>query len=375
MENPDSRLAPSSEAATDEPASPFHLRSGPAASPRPANDPGGDLQSDVLDRYVPVATDALGRNRRSDGFTPDRQCVFLEALARCGVAADACRAAGISRDTAYNLRNGAGGAAFALGWNAAVLISRGRLADELQSRALNGVVEKIYRNGELWGERHRHDNRLAMAVLARLDRQAEGLGEGAIPARAVAQEWDQFLDLVREADDGVGDFLMGRAALAREAVSDAPAPAQAGSAVRLVEGLETAVDGLERLFAYSIYGGGLPCETDIADLEPAEMAAWTNNQWDRAQRGGLLDELKPDDWPAAVAEGGEETDGDCRNRQDIAGPPASDDTEIPYREQVPGLARARREYRRRAGRIGGSLVRRGGSANRGATDRSEGGSG
>ncbi|MFL6846252.1 MAG: hypothetical protein ACJ8ER_15390 [Allosphingosinicella sp.] len=362
MENSDSRFALSTEAASDDFASALHTR---------APDPGDGLKSEALGRYVPVATDALGRKRRSDGFTPDRQCVFLEALARCGVAADACRAAGISRDTAYNLRNSAEGAAFALGWNAAVLISRGRLADELESRALNGVVEKIYRNGELWAERHRHDNRLAMAVLARLDRQAEGLGEGAVPARAVAQEWDQFLDIVRE-DEGAGDFLAERAALAREAASEAP-DTQVESAVRLAEGLESAVEGFERLSAYSTYGGGLPCETDIADLEPAEMASWTNGQWDRAQRSGLLDDLRPGDWPSSVvAEGGQELDGDCRNRQDMAGPPTPHDSPIPYRERVPGLERARREYRWRLARTRQAFERRGASANGGATDHSEG---
>jgi hypothetical protein len=138
----------------------------------------------LAEAYAPVTTDAIGRNIRDDGFTPARQRLFLTVLAACGVAADACRAAGISRDTAYNLRNRAEGAAFAIAWNAALLIARGRMDDELMSRALNGVIERIYRNGELWGERHRHDNRLAMAVLTRLDRQAAGLGEAQWPAAA-----------------------------------------------------------------------------------------------------------------------------------------------------------------------------------------------
>src|SRR5688572_18682048 len=108
MEQSQNNLAP--EAATDEPASRLHDRpvrgdSPPGDSrPRPPDESDG-LISDRLSGYVPVTVDALGRRRRCDGLTPERQVVFLDALARCGVAADAARAAGVSRDTVYNLRN------------------------------------------------------------------------------------------------------------------------------------------------------------------------------------------------------------------------------------------------------------------------------
>jgi hypothetical protein len=355
MDNSDSRIAPSPEAATDEPASPVDLGAGiPVGSSvpraRPPDDPGGDLHSGVLDCYVPVATDALGRKRRHDGFTPDRQCIFLDALARCGVAADACRATGISRDTAYNLRNGAQGRAFALGWSAAILISRGRLADELQSRALNGVVDKIYRNGELWGERHRHDNRLAMAVLTRLDRQAAGLGEGAVTARVIAQEWDQYLDIVREGGDGAGEFLAARASVARRDAEEATEPGDAVAASPVAEALQGSLETFERLFAYSMFGGGLDCEADIGDLEPAEMASWTERDWARAERGGLLDSIRPDEWPRAAREENlSEENGTSPICQDIGRPEAqaSEDGKQSGWLRVPGLRRARQEYRRR----------------------------
>lgn len=331
------------EAASDDDVSPLN-----PSDPRTAS-PGGNLISEQLGSYLPVATDALGRRRRCDGFTPDRQVVFLDAFARCGVVADAARAAGISRDTAYSLRNSARGAAFALGWDAAFLKSRPRMADELQSRALNGVVDRIYRNGELWGERHRHDNRLAMAVLTRLDRQAEGLGEGAATARIIAREWDQFLDIIGDGGDGAGDFLASRAAKERELAEETNGTAAAEAGIRIAEDLYHSLETFERLFAYSMFGGGLEGEADLSGLEPAAMASWTDNDWLRADRGGLLDELRADEWPQAIREPGrEETNGTCRNRQDIPGPGAPE-TEPPTGggERNTGLARARREYRRR----------------------------
>jgi hypothetical protein len=365
------------EAATDEPASPLNPCSeGPDGRPRDSRprppDEGDGLISDQLGGYLPVATDALGRRRRCDGFTSERQVVFLDAFARCGVVADAARAAGISRDTAYSLRNCAEGAAFALGWDAAFLKSRPRMADELHSRALNGVVDKIYRNGELWGERHRHDNRLAMAVLTRLDRQAEGLGEGAATARIIAQEWDQFLDIVADGGDGAGDFLASRAAKERELAEGTRTATATEAGLRAVEDLYRSLETHERLFAYSMFGGGLEGEADLSGLEPAAMASWAEDDWLRADRGGLLDSLRADEWPEAVRQPvPEATNGTCRNRQDIASAaPDGAEREPPIAgsEGYRGLARARREYCRRFPDAGHSDITR-------SHTHSEGGSG
>jgi hypothetical protein len=343
MEHNRNHFAP--EAASDDDVS----HSNPS-NPRSAP-PGDGLISDQLNGYLPVATDGLGRRRRCDGFTPDRQVVFLDAFARCGVAADAARAAGISRDTAYSLRNSAAGRAFALGWDAAVLISRGRMADVLESRALNGVVDKIYRNGELWGERHRHDNRLAMAVLTRLDRQADGFGEGAATARIIAREWDQFLDIVEDGGDGAGDFLASRASKERDLAEEARTPATGEAGIRAAEDLYHSLETFERLFAYSMFGGGLEGEDDLTGLEPAAMESWTDNDWLRADRVGLLDSLGADEWPETVREASPEaTNGTCRSRQDIECTRTRGDADgepADYWTPIPRLARARREYRRR----------------------------
>ena len=52
-------------------------------------------------------------------------------------------------------------------------MARQRLADELLARSLKGSAEQLLRDGAIVGERHHFDNKLAFAILRRLDRQAE----------------------------------------------------------------------------------------------------------------------------------------------------------------------------------------------------------
>jgi hypothetical protein len=67
------------------------------------------------------ATDAARRAKprkpRSDGWTPERQLRFLDALAGSRNVAEAAGCAGMSRESAYRLRNRPGGALFGLLWD------------------------------------------------------------------------------------------------------------------------------------------------------------------------------------------------------------------------------------------------------------------
>jgi hypothetical protein len=84
-------------------------------------------------------------------------------------------------------------------------MARSRLADEVYTRAMNGVVERIYRDGMVVAERHRYDNRLTMAVLARLDARADRAEEKGAPVLGVVARWDDFLDALGDdrRDDGL----------------------------------------------------------------------------------------------------------------------------------------------------------------------------
>ena len=57
-----------------------------------------------------------GRTRR-DGWTPERQLCFLDALARTRSITSAAAAAGISRESAYRLRLRPHAALFAILWD------------------------------------------------------------------------------------------------------------------------------------------------------------------------------------------------------------------------------------------------------------------
>ena len=181
-----------------------------AARPRPRI---SDRLARAIDDAVAVGPrDAEGRLVRSDGWTPERIRIFLEALADHGTVEDAARVAGMSRSSAYAFRRREEGRAFAEAWDGAVLLARPVLADELMSRAMHGCVELIIRDGEVWGERHRFDNRHARAMLTRLDQKALAGDEKSVASRLVAGAFDAFVDIVcAGGGEAADEFLRSRA--------------------------------------------------------------------------------------------------------------------------------------------------------------------
>jgi hypothetical protein len=57
---------------------------------------------------------------RRDGWTPERQLRFLDALTRTRSVTRAARAAGMSRESAYRLRRRKDGSLFAAAWDRAL---------------------------------------------------------------------------------------------------------------------------------------------------------------------------------------------------------------------------------------------------------------
>jgi hypothetical protein len=102
---------------------------------------------------------------RHDGWVPDRQLEFIEALADTGCVEDACKAVGMSRASAYALRRHPDAQAFRLAWDAALDAAVARLNDAAMSRAINGVAVPIFHDGEQVGERRHYDERLTMFLL------------------------------------------------------------------------------------------------------------------------------------------------------------------------------------------------------------------
>lgn len=214
------------------------------------------------------------RTERTDGWTAERERDFLSAIAEGHRVEAACRIVGMSHQSAYAFRRRAAGATFALGWQAASLLARNKIADVLVARALDGQVDTYTRADGETITRHRYDNRLATTILARLDRHAEALANDGThhAARLVAQEFDAFLDLVErgEGPARAGLFLGLRAAGEASDADLAP------------------IIALARADRWCRTGAALADDVSVADLDPATRANWTADQWQRAEAAGLV---------------------------------------------------------------------------------------
>ncbi len=246
--------------------------------------------------------------QRYDGWTPEKQKRFLTALARGHNVTKACAIVGMSRQTAYALRDSARGAAFALGWKAAQLRSRDCLADELMDRAFNGVRESVTGDDGRITTRHRHDNQLAWKMLNRLDKRADAACTDADAAavRLAAADFEQYLDLVEQsaAPGRAGLFLAARFGAAGVASEDDLAPIR--TLARADRWLRTHVDD----------SAAVPA----TDLDPADRARWTDEQWRRAEAIGLValaSEAPPEEQPDSPSD----TRDSCQDRPDTSEPP------------------------------------------------------
>ncbi|HEY8593030.1 MAG TPA: hypothetical protein VIL42_09240 [Sphingomicrobium sp.] len=186
------------------------LKSGPPAAPPPT--PAEALEAAialVLDNPEAVA-EVLTRARtipaRHDGWTGERIAAFLEALSSTGMVTEACRAAGMHRDSAYALRDR--DPVFAAAMAAALARSRSVVADGLLERSITGTVEHYYRDGVLVGERRHYESWLGLAVLKRLDKQAaDDRADGALSAE-IAGDWHHMLDAFRSGGSAAASALL-----------------------------------------------------------------------------------------------------------------------------------------------------------------------
>lgn len=223
---------------------------------------------------------------RADGWSPARQRRFLEVLASSGVIMLACEAVRITARSAYALRTRHDGAAFRLGWDAAILIARARLATDLLSRAIMGNEETIRKDPDNYEiTRHRHDNRLAMSMLARLDRMADSPTEGsdAALARVVAQDFAAYLDMLCPEDvaqaelDGLalprtgaepGARTMADAHLLDGSRTDTPAPVEDAIAAAISPGACAALFVAARLPLAAGQNPQFPVADERCELRP-----------------------------------------------------------------------------------------------------------
>jgi len=117
---------------------------------------------------IPEFTPAPSRKRNA-GWTAERQRRFIEHLALTGHAGEAAALVGLSSTSAYRLANKAGAESFARAWDAAYRLAATRASAIVWDRALNGRVERFYKDGELVMERRIPSDYLLTWLLSRLD--------------------------------------------------------------------------------------------------------------------------------------------------------------------------------------------------------------
>lgn len=113
--------------------------------------------------------DIAPTRKRHAGWTAERQRRFIDHLALTGNVGEACAVVGVASSSAYRLRNKAGAESFARAWDAALRLCPTRLVAIGLDRAINGRVERHYKDGELVMERRIPSDYLLTWFIARLD--------------------------------------------------------------------------------------------------------------------------------------------------------------------------------------------------------------
>ena len=117
---------------------------------------------------------ATRRSARHDGWTPERQRSFIEALADTGNVRRAAAMVNMSPEGAYYLRRQPEAASFAAAWSAALDHGVQRMKDIAFERAVEGELVPILAGGKLLGYRRRYNDRLLMFCLRHYGQDAAG---------------------------------------------------------------------------------------------------------------------------------------------------------------------------------------------------------
>ena len=174
---------------------PNNLHEPAAILPGPRPETPGEPAS-ALD-FEPVAV-----AWRSDGWTPEKQRGFIEALADCGIVREAAARVGMSERSANYLRRRDGAASFGQAWDTAIGIGASRLTSVAYERAVLGTIKPHFYRGRIVGEERVYDNRLLISLLAKAERSAVPGGPGDPGSvDAVLADWDGWMDAIENGLD------------------------------------------------------------------------------------------------------------------------------------------------------------------------------
>ena len=127
---------------------------------------------------------------RIDGWTPDRQREFIEALADCGIIREAAARVGMSERGVARLRRRDDANAFRTACDRALRLGAARLRTVAFERAIEGTIKRHYYHGELRAEERVFDTRLLIYLLGKVG----GLFPAAASEQAIERDWQDGLD-------------------------------------------------------------------------------------------------------------------------------------------------------------------------------------
>lgn len=152
------------------PASPETPHTSPAAAAGEAWPFESAVTGLVEESDGPIDFTPVPRLRkRANGWTPETQIAFIDALSRCGCVARAARAVGMTPRSAYRLLESEGADSFAEAWDQAIARGVQQLRLAALDRAINGAWVPVVRRGRVVRHEYRHNDRLAIALLSGRD--------------------------------------------------------------------------------------------------------------------------------------------------------------------------------------------------------------
>ena len=114
---------------------------------------------------LPAFTPVPRTRDRTNGWKPEVQLAFIEALAETGSVRSAAARVGRAEVGGYLLRRHPDAQQFRAAWDAALDIGMRRIEDVAMDRALHGVEVPMYAYGKLIGTRRVYNDRLMMFML------------------------------------------------------------------------------------------------------------------------------------------------------------------------------------------------------------------
>ncbi|HYJ30282.1 MAG TPA: hypothetical protein VEW25_08080 [Allosphingosinicella sp.] len=114
------------------------------------------------------------RKYRHDGWTPERQKAFIEALADTGCVSRAAAMVNMAQANCYTLRRAPGAEEFRRAWDAALDFGVKRLKDIAFERAIEGQLVPVFVAGKLMGFRRKFNDGLLIFCLRHYGQDATG---------------------------------------------------------------------------------------------------------------------------------------------------------------------------------------------------------